>query len=230
MPFKLNENINTDWSKVKNLLCVRLDNIGDVIMTTPALRALKESVPGRKITLLTSQNAGETAGLIREVDKIITFEAPWMKQKKRTDSREAGRMAEILRKGNFEGAVIFTVYSQSPLPAAFLCHLADIPYKAAYCRENPYQLITHWIKDPEPFEFVRHEVQRQLDLAESIGAVSDNKKMFLSPGADAKKNVISMLEEKNIAKDKKIIAVHPGATAASRKYDWKKFALACRLI
>ena len=42
------------WAAAENVLAVRLDALGDVLMTTPALRALKESRPGRRLTLLTS--------------------------------------------------------------------------------------------------------------------------------------------------------------------------------
>src|SRR5881275_392859 len=57
------------WKNAKNLLCVRLDSLGDVLMTGPAIRALKESSPGRRITLLTSAG-GEAAGrLLPEVDE-----------------------------------------------------------------------------------------------------------------------------------------------------------------
>ena len=59
-------------------------------------------------------------------------------------------MVRKLRARRFDGAVIFCVFSQNPLPAAFLCHLADIPLRLAYCRENPYKILTHWIPDPEP--------------------------------------------------------------------------------
>ena len=31
------------WEDARNLLCVRLDSLGDVLMTTPAIRALKEA-------------------------------------------------------------------------------------------------------------------------------------------------------------------------------------------
>ncbi|HXD51782.1 MAG TPA: glycosyl transferase, partial [Burkholderiales bacterium] len=41
-----------NWDQAQNLLCVRLDSLGDVLMTTPAIRALKHSAPGRRITLL----------------------------------------------------------------------------------------------------------------------------------------------------------------------------------
>ena len=49
------------WSQARNILCVRLDALGDVLMTTPALRALKTSHPGRRITLLTSPAGAEAA-------------------------------------------------------------------------------------------------------------------------------------------------------------------------
>ncbi len=52
------------WADAKRLLCVRLDTMGDVLMTGPALRALRESAPGRRITLLTSA-AGAAAATCR---------------------------------------------------------------------------------------------------------------------------------------------------------------------
>ena len=73
-----------------------------------------------------------------------------------------------LRRRSFDAAVIFTVYSQSPLPAALLCHLAAIPLRAAFCHENPYQLLTDWVRDPEP-ALERHEVERQLALVTELG-------------------------------------------------------------
>ena len=41
------------WKGIRNLLAVRLDAVGDVLMTTPALRAFRESL-GCRVTLLTS--------------------------------------------------------------------------------------------------------------------------------------------------------------------------------
>jgi ADP-heptose:LPS heptosyltransferase len=153
------------WQNARNVLCVRLDSMGDVLMTSPAIRALKAAAPERRVTLLTSR-AGEAAGrLVPEVDDVIVYDAPWVKvpQAAESSAPEHAMIAGV-RARRFDGAVIFTVYSQNPLPAAMLCYLADVPLRLAHCHENPYRLLTDWVPDPEPGFLVRHETRRQLDL------------------------------------------------------------------
>ena len=167
------------WEDASNLLCVRLDSIGDVLMMTPAMRALKQSLPGRKITLLTSPAGARIAQLIPEVDDVMVYEAPWMKATPPRDAVRDFAMARAVRERRFDGAVIFTTFSQSPLPAAMLCFLAGIPLRLAHCHENPYQLLSHWLPDPEPEQQIRHEVRRQLDLVAGIGCVAGDESLSL---------------------------------------------------
>src|SRR6185437_412186 len=68
----------SDWKGVRRLLCVRLDSIGDVLMSTPAVRAFRETL-GCRVTLLTSAAGAATAAFVPEVDEAIEFAAPWMK-------------------------------------------------------------------------------------------------------------------------------------------------------
>src|SRR3954453_11905773 len=156
------------WSEVRNLLCVRLDSIGDVLMTTPAIRACRETF-GCRITLLTSSGGASIGRHVPEVDAVMSFAAPWMKV---AAPGSDARLIEALKQGGFEAAVIFTVYSQNLLPAAYLCYLAGIRLRLAHCHENPYQLLTDWQPEPEPAKLVRHEVRRQLDLAASVGCTT----------------------------------------------------------
>ena len=94
-------------------------------------------------------------------------------------------LIKTLRSGNFDAAIIFTTYSQSALPAAFVCYLAGIPLRLAHARENPFRMLTDWVPDPEPYKTVRHDVRRQLDLVATVGCHSANKKLsFLVPDAD----------------------------------------------
>src|SRR5262245_2555295 len=98
------------WSRAGNVLGVRLDTLGDVLMTTPALRALKEARPGRRVTLLTSDAGAEATDLAPEIDAVIRYDAPWLKATApRRDSRPEYALADRLRAGRFDAAVIFTV-------------------------------------------------------------------------------------------------------------------------
>src|SRR5690606_27087453 len=112
------------WQEARRILAIRLDAAGDVLMTGPALRALKEADPGRHVTLLTSPSGAVAARLLPEVDEVIEYVAPWMKPASADDTAEHLQMIERLRQGSFDAAVILTVYSQNPLPAALLAHLA----------------------------------------------------------------------------------------------------------
>lgn len=227
---KIMKNSST-WDDAKNILCVRLDTIGDVLMTTPAIRAIKESRPGRRITLLTSSSGAKLSGLIPEVDDMIVYNAPWMKATAPVQgSMSEYGMAEYLRKGGYDAAAIFTVYSQNPLPAAFLCYLADIPLRLAYSHENPYQLLTHWTYDPEPEHTIRHEVQRQLDLVATVGCRTGNDRISLYVRPEAMERVQGIFKNIGVKPDHPWIIVHAGATAPSRRYPAESFAAVARSL
>jgi ADP-heptose:LPS heptosyltransferase len=151
--------------------------MGDVLMTTPAMRALKQmplrgALP-RRLTLLTSKSGAQIARHIPEVDAVIRYDAPWMKSSAAHAGDVDRALVRELRDARFDAAVIFTCYSQSALPAAMLCTYAEIPLKLAHCRENPYALLSDWVCETEPQRGVRHEVQRQLDLVATVGAVPE---------------------------------------------------------
>ncbi len=200
-------------------------------MTTPALRALRESLPGRYITLLTSPAGHQVARLVPEIDRVVVYEAPWMKASEpRLDSVRDRVMVEVLRRAGFDGAVIFTVFSQSALPAAFLCYLADIPLRLAYCRENPYQLLTHWVPEPEPGQLLRHEVCRHLDLVATIGCETKDTRLSLQVPGRARARVMALLQDLGLDLEQPWVVVHPGASAPSRRYPAEGFAKAARSL
>ncbi|MCA1684637.1 MAG: glycosyltransferase family 9 protein [Planctomycetia bacterium] len=211
------------------VLAVRLDALGDVLMTTPALRALKGS--GRHLTLLTSPSGSAAAALVPEVDEVIVYEAPWLKATPpRPDSRPEYAMAERLRAGRFDAAVVFTVYTQNPLPSALLCWLAGVPLRLAHCRENPYQLLTDWVPEPEPDRLQRHEVRRQLDLVAAVGARAGDERLSLRVPEASRRAVARHLRSAGVDPDRPWLLIHPGATAPSRRYPPGGFAEAARLL
>jgi len=223
--------VNASWAEASHILCIRLDTIGDVLMTTPAIRALKRSRPDRRITLLTSSAGAKVAPFIPEVDETLVYDAPWMKATAvRPNSEPEQAMVDHLRRAGFDAAVIFTVFSQNPLPAAFLCYLADIPLRLAHCHENPYQLLTDWVPDPEPAQFIRHEVRRHLDLVAEAGSQTADERLSMRVPVGAPERVRRLLHERGLAEERPFIVIHPGVTAPSRQYPALQYAAAAQRL
>lgn len=217
-----------DWSDARRVLAVRLDAMGDVLMTTPALRAIRESARGARLTLLASSSGAAVARHVPEVDEVIAYDPPWMKATPpRTDAAGDRALVERLRAGGFDAAVVFTVHTQSPLPAALACYYAEIPRRLAHARENPYRLLTTWLPEPEPDEPRRHEVRRQLDLVAAVGLRTDDEHLSFRVPPDAMRRLRDeILPGAGIRLDRPFAVVHPGATAPSRRYRPEGFAAA----
>ena len=228
-------NGNYFWTSVRadeplRLLGVRLDNFGDVLMTTPAFRALKQSL-GCHLTLLTSSAGAMVAPLIGEIDDVISFDVPWVAQSDQTpDPTAVLALAERLKQGRFDGAILFTVQSQSPLPAAMLCYLAGITRVLGYCRENPYHLISNWVPDPEVLVATRHEVRRQLDLVAAIGAETDDEHLSLTLPAGARERALRTLTTEGVDPARPWLLLHPGVSEEKRRYPADRFCEAARQL
>jgi lipopolysaccharide heptosyltransferase II len=219
------------WREARCVLTVRLDNMGDVLMTTPALHALKRSAEGRRITLLASPAGAAVAPLLGEVvDDVIAYDAPWVKNAAKADAERDLALVRQLAARQFDAAVVFTVYSQNPLPAALACHLAGIPLRLAHCRENPYALLTDWVRDPEPGDFVRHEAERQLALVAAIGARTDDRRMRFEVPSAARERIRALLASIRRDERRPLVVVHPGASAPSRRYPAERFGEVVRSL
>lgn len=225
--------MTNEWNSASHLLCVQLGSPADVLACTPALRALGAQCPGRRLTLLTSPAGAALGPYLPDADAVLGYEAPWMK-----NGAPGGHGAPAshldwiagLATQRFDGAVIFTSDRESALPAALLCQLAGIPLRAAYCRENPYALLTHWIADPEPGAMLRHAVQRQLDLVRHLGAEIADKRLSFLPTERDMAAVRMRLRAAGIDPAGRWLALHPGAGAQARRYPQQHWSTLIRLL
>lgn len=220
------------WQQASNILLVRLDNLGDVLMTTPAFHAVRGDAP-RRLTLLTSRAGAALEHHLASVDDVLTFDAPWVKGppgRQRSASHDRRFIGKLARQ-RFDAAIIFTVCTQSALPAALLCRLAGIPLRLAFSRENPYDLLTDWVRDTETIGHgMQHEVERQLALVRTVGfEATETGLSFRCLPAD-----VGNTHRKLVAAGGDPSApygvVHVGSSAPSRRYPPERFGQAARRI
>ncbi len=212
--------LNEQWCAVRNILLVRLDNLGDVLLMTPAFHAVRCVLPDARLTLLTSPVGAQIGELDPDIDEVIVYQAPWTDswQRLAQDSVREQHMIENLRSYHFDGAIIFTSFRQSALPAAYLCYLADIPLRAAASIDGPGSLLTTRHKHPEG---VLHEVERGLDLVHALGMTTTEHDLILAVPEEAKRAVAERIAH---VRGQLLIVVHPGCSMPARTYPWKMYA------
>ena len=215
--------INEAWRAARRILAIRLDNLGDVLVTTPALHAIKASLPQVRLTLLASPIGAQVAALNPDIDDIIVYEAPWMDpwHKLPQDSRREQEMIARIRRRQFDAAIIFTSYHQSPLPAAYLCYLAGIPLRLAASIDGPGSLLTTRHKHPER---MMHEVERGLDLVGAIGLTTAETDLVLRVPVQAREGVFDLLSLSGVDPGRPLVVVHAGCSMPARTYPWEMYA------
>ena len=187
--------IPAEWQSARRILAVRLDNLGDVLVTTPAIHAIKQSLPQAEITLLASPVGAQVGRLNPDVADVIVHQSPQMDpwQELPHDSAREQRLIAELKRRSFDAAVIFTSFRQCPLVPAYTCYLADISLRLAASIDGPGSLLTTRYKHPE---YMMHEVERGLDLVGAVGlehpllvgqAILPERRLPLSRWSDPKR-------------------------------------------
>ena len=143
-------------------IVVRSSNwLGDAVMTTPAVQAIKRGRPDAHVTVLVKAKLADYWRRIPEVDAVLCIEAK--------DSVFA--VARKLRAGRFDTAVILPNSIRSALEP----WLAGIPTRVGYAAKGRGWLLTAAFtgkkrKKNTPPQPARHQVYHYLELAEWLGA------------------------------------------------------------
>jgi ADP-heptose:LPS heptosyltransferase len=187
-----------------NVLVVRQDSAGDVLLAGPAIRAV--ATKAERVTLLCGRRGRAAAELLPGVDAIVEYTAPWIDPEPEPLDRAAtlGFVDELAALAVDE-ALVFTSFHQSPLPLALLLRLARVPTIAAYSDDYPGSLLDVRLRDPGDV----HEVERGLSLAASLGDE-------LPPGDDRHLAVRRPGGEPPV--DPPYVVVHPGTSVGARAW------------
>ena len=223
--------VDPRWRTARRILAVRLDNLGDVLLATPAIHAIAESLPDAAITLLTSTAGAQAGRLNPDVAEVWVHEAPWVDPWRSVpfDPDREQRLIERLREGRFDAAVIFTSFRQSPLPAAYACYLAGIPLRLGVTEDTPGSLLTTRHRRPEDR---MHEVEHGLDLVAQVGFHATASNLVLRVPEEARRRVLGLAPWPNAPRGwghlreaaGPLVVVHPGCSMPARTYPAGQYA------
>jgi ADP-heptose:LPS heptosyltransferase len=218
-----------DLSAARRILAVRLDNVGDVVLTGPALRAIRAAAPDARLALLCSPAGRHGARLLRFVDETIAARVAWQDVGGRLPldpGRELGLVAR-LREGAFDAAFVFTSFSQTPFPPAFACYLAGIPVRVGQARDFGGSLLTHAVV---PAPDGTHQADRNLHLVEAVGIPVADRSLEVDLPRDAVDHTHRLLADVGVDPLAPFVVLAPGASAAARRYPPERFGTVARLL
>jgi ADP-heptose:LPS heptosyltransferase len=231
--------MNPRWTAARRILCVRPDGLAGVLLSTPALRALRQALPERRLTLLAPSSGAAALPFIPELDAAIAHDAAWTGHAPMPPAshvrhvRLAPRdlaLASTLAAHRFDAAVIFTATAHSALPAALLCRLAGIPLRLAYGDHNPCGVLSDAMPDSKAAAAPRHEVQRQLALVRHAGVAPTHQRLSFAPRPADMAAARMRLRDAGIDPDGRWLLLHPGAGAPAHRYAAPLWARVLRLL
>jgi heptosyltransferase II len=143
-------------------ILIRASNwLGDSVISTPAVRAIKQGRPDAQVTIATPAKFSPLWKLIPEVDEIIPL---------RSNSLLA-TVRSIRRQGNFDVAVLFP----NSLRVALEVWLSGIPRRVGYRGHFRAWLLNQTIREPKKSGPPEHQALHYLRIAEQLGAsATDN--------------------------------------------------------
>lgn len=195
--------------------------IGDAVMTTPAVRSIRQCFPEAEITLLALPWVADVFRASPRVDRILPYER---------NGRHAGLrgkfvLAAELKRERFDAAILL----QNAFEAAFITLLAGIPVRAGYTSDGRGLLLTHGVKRTAEIKVV-HQVHYYQEMVRGLGCESgpDDLELVVPPEGDAWAADFLGAE---IPAGGKIIGLNPGASyGPAKRWPADKFsALAARL-
>ena len=215
-----------DWQRMSRVLAVRLDNLGDVVMVTPALRALRAALaPGARLDLLASPAGASLAPLLAGVDEVHALSAVWQDAEGRLPLDPARELAVVDRLRGYDAVVVFTSFAQSPWPVAYAAYLAGVPVRVGVSKEFGGSVLTHRLTAP-PDE--QHQSDRALALLANAGVPTQGTHLSLRVPGDARERAARVRREAGVP-DRYAVLL-PGASCPSRRWSPERFRAAAQQL
>ena len=207
-------------ANIKDILVIRLDRIGDMVMTTPIFRALKEKWPDAQITVL-----------VNPVNKNIVINNPFIdciliydRENKHKSLNNRLSFFKGIRKSEFD--LVIDPYLDYELNTSFITRIVGSKYRLGFefaGREFFYN-IRYASNTFSVSTDKKHMIDYNLGLIGCIGVKANKKQPEIFLGADEKENASRILEKVGVNPENRIIGIHPGGNYESQRWPIERFA------
>ena len=201
----------------KKILIVRLDRIGDVLLSTPVVKAVRDAYPDSQIAFMVRPYARDIVEGNPYLNEVIIYD------KAGSEKGLIGNLRFILalKKKNFDLALVLHPTTRTHL----VTFLAGIPERVGYDRKWGF-LLTKRIPHTKHLG-LRHEIDYTLDLLQYVGVRAQEKKLLMPVRPESEKKVGGIFNRYGVKESDIVITVNPSASCVSKRWSAERFAKVC---
>jgi ADP-heptose:LPS heptosyltransferase len=206
----------------RNILVIDFGQLGDVVLSLPALRAIRERFPRARIAIAVGKPAGEIVKLSGYADDVLEVD--------RVALRDGVKLLSIGRIFKFVGQVRkakydFVIDLHSLSETNLLGFLSGAP-KRLYARRPGRSLDYLANFEPRPPREAKHAhaVDRYLDVIKPLGIENAPRQPLLKTTTAADQSVEAILKKEKASSGTLLIGLFPGAGHESRRWPLEHFA------
>jgi len=218
---------------VRKILVLELWHMGDVVLATPALQALRTMYPDARITLLAKSHACELLASSDLVDEIVTFDFPWTAMTEKYDPSRYDRIAiraivKRLRDEQFD----LCLDCRMDLRSNVLTRSIGAKRRIGYDFGGGGFLLTDAIPAPAADQ---HKVDDWMALIEPLRAEAPGKLdgvplPVLSVTDDERSDAAKLLESYDVSAQDIVVGIHPGGSHAAKRWSVDNFSQVGRTL
>ena len=205
------------------ILLIRPDHAGDLLMATPAIRALRRAHPRARIEVLVSPWGAPALAGNPDVDAVRAIEATWFEPGRREGPEPRLLIAALvsLRLARYAAAADL----RGDFRSILIARASGAPRRAGFSRLGLEALLTDWV----PFDPSLDHVSRNHAVVSLLGAgrIERRRPIFVIPeeARAAARGLLALLPP-----DRPVLAVFPGTNRPSATWGARRFEEACRLL
>ena len=204
-----------DWTEVRSVLLIRLRSIGDTVLTTPSLYALKRFLPNARIDILLEDWVAPVLEGFPYVDNVLTLQRNSTVARARVMRQLRSLRYDVVY--NLHGGTTATLLTRAS-GAARRVGLETYQYSRLYTHLAPSPLLL-WKRQQT------HSVEQQLALLGWTGVpVSDRPRTQLAVVDHAATSVATRLRQAGWDEKSPLALIHPVAAFATKQWGPEKFA------
>lgn len=204
--------MNIDPKGIKTILIVNLGGLGDILLSTPAIRAIKARYASARMWFLTIPRSAELVEELPYVDRVFKF-----------DTGGGGLAALrnimtllLLRRSGIDLAVNMRTMVSVKGAAKIKALFGMIKPRVSAGRDTDGRGSFFDIRVPEPSVGNKYEMEYDIEMARALGAETTDRKIDFVVGEKESARVGALLGAEGVKKDDLIIGIHPGGAPSHR--------------